>query len=298
MVSEKKEKTILMMSFISGFAFAIAEFLFAIFSHSQSSLTDAVYDMSELVFIALLLFLTPLFHKPVSEKYPYGFFQVESIFVLIKGVMMLSVTLGICGQVIESALSGGNLINNNAVSGFQLCLGIASVIIYLVMKRLGKSLNSPTIEAELLGWKLDIYYSLGLSFAFFAANYLSASPLAFIAPYFDQIIAVIVMVCMIPESAKILVQSIKEVFLFPPDDNLIDEMKQLLTPVLDKYEFEPVFFDITKTGRHLWVGVYFKISGEHLSVTKLDEALKICNEIVDTNYGEATCELIVVPNED
>lgn len=42
--------------------------------------------MSELVFIALLLFLTPLFHKPMSEKHPYGYFQVESIFVIIKGV--------------------------------------------------------------------------------------------------------------------------------------------------------------------------------------------------------------------
>lgn len=57
-----------MMSFISGLAFAVIEFIFSIYSHSQSALTDAVYDASELVFIALLLFLTPLFHKPVSEK--------------------------------------------------------------------------------------------------------------------------------------------------------------------------------------------------------------------------------------
>ena len=64
--------------------------------------------MSELVFIALLLFLTPLFHKPMSEKHPYGYFQVESIFVIIKGVMMLSVTFGISADVIGSALTGGN----------------------------------------------------------------------------------------------------------------------------------------------------------------------------------------------
>ena len=80
------------MCFISGLLFAITEFIFAIYSHSQSALTDAVYDASELVFIALLLFLTPLFHKPISEKHPYGYFQVESIFVIIKNVMMLSVT--------------------------------------------------------------------------------------------------------------------------------------------------------------------------------------------------------------
>ena len=106
MISERKEKTILRLSFAAGLAFALAELIFAIYSHSQSALTDAVYDASELVFIALLLFLTPLFHKPVSEKHPYGYFQVESIFLIVKGVMMLSVTLGVGIEVIESALSG------------------------------------------------------------------------------------------------------------------------------------------------------------------------------------------------
>ena len=118
---EKKEKAILLLSFFSGLAFAVAEFIFAIYSRSQSALTDAVYDASELVFIALLLFLTPLFHKPVSEKHPYGYFQVESIFVIVKGVMMLSVTLGVSAEVISSALTGGNPVDATQVAIFQLC---------------------------------------------------------------------------------------------------------------------------------------------------------------------------------
>ena len=77
-MTERNEKRILRISFISGLAFAVIEFIFSIYSRSHSALTDAVYDMSELVFIALLLFLTPLFHKPMSEKHPYGYFQVES----------------------------------------------------------------------------------------------------------------------------------------------------------------------------------------------------------------------------
>ena len=122
-MTERSEKRILLISFLSGLAFAIAEFIFSIYSRSHSALTDAVYDMSELVFIALLLFLTPLFHKPMSEKHPYGYFQVESIFVIIKGVMMLSVTMGISADVIGSALAGGNPVNNLQVALFQLSWG-------------------------------------------------------------------------------------------------------------------------------------------------------------------------------
>lgn len=295
MISERKEKTILRLSFVAGLAFALAELIFAIYSHSQSALTDAVYDASELVFIALLLFLTPLFHKPVSEKHPYGYFQVESIFLIVKGVMMLSVTLGVGVEVIESALSGGNPVDDLQVSLFQLCLGVASVVIYVIMRGVNKNSSSPTVEAELLGWRLDIGYSLGMSLAFFASSFLVKTPLAFIAPYFDQIIAVLVMVFMLPESVKMLWSSVRDIFLFSPDEELVEQIKQTCTESLEHYAFSPVFFDITRTGRHLWVAVYFKVSSDTLAVEQLKKATEEVNQKISSQMEECTCELILAP---
>ncbi|MGI6181391.1 MAG: cation transporter [Agathobaculum sp.] len=293
--NRKKEKQILLMSFFSGLVFAIAEFIFAIYSHSQSALTDAVYDASELVFIALLLFLTPLFHKPVSEKHPYGYFQIESIFVIIKGVMMLSVTLGVSAEVLDSALSGGNPINNAQVAIFQCGLGAASIVIFLLMKHLNRNLSSPTITAELLGWKLDILYSLGMALAFFISLYLENTPLGFITPYFDQIVAVFVMVFMLPESIQVLWGAVKDIFLFSPNQTFMEEIKTICLPILAQYHFSPVFFDITKTGRHLWVAVYFQIQTSSLEVQALSDALQAVNEKIQEKFQECTCELILVP---
>lgn len=295
MISERKEKTILRLSFVAGLAFALVELIFAIYSHSQSALTDAVYDASELVFIALLLFLTPLFHKPVSEKHPYGYFQVESIFLIVKGVMMLSVTLGVGVEVIESALSGGNPVDDLQVSLFQLCLGAASVVIYVIMRRVNKNSSSPTVEAELMGWRLDIGYSLGMSLAFFASSFLVKTPLAFIAPYFDQIIAVLVMVFMLPESVKMLWSSVRDIFLFSPDEELVEQIKQICTESMEDYAFSPVFFDITRTGRHLWIAVYFKVSSATLAVEQLKKATEEVNQKISSQLEECTCELILAP---
>lgn len=295
MISERKEKTILRLSFVAGLAFALVELIFAIYSHSQSALTDAVYDASELVFIALLLFLTPLFHKPVSEKHPYGYFQLESIFLIVKGVMMLSVTLGVGVEVIESALSGGNPVDDLQVSLFQLCLGVASVVIYVIMRGVNKNSSSPTVEAELMGWRLDIGYSLGMSLAFFASSFLVKTPLAFIAPYFDQIIAVLVMVFMLPESVKMLWSSVRDIFLFSPDEELVEQIKQICTESMEDYAFSPVFFDITRTGRHLWIAVYFKVSSATLAVKQLKKATEEVNQKISSQLEECTCELILAP---
>ncbi len=295
MITEKREKQILRMSFFSGLLFAVAEFIFSIYSHSQSALTDAVYDASELVFIALLLFLTPLFHKPVSEKHPYGYFQIESIFVIIKGVMMLSVTMGVSMEVLDSALSGGNPVNNAQVAGFQCCLGAASIVIFLLMKRLNRNLSSPTRTAELLGWKLDILYSLGMAAAFFVSIHLENTPLGVITPYFDQIVAVFVMIFMLPESIRILWRAVKDIFLFSPDESFMKEIKAVCNPVLEQYRFTPVFFDMTKTGRHLWVAVYFRIDTGSLAVQDLSDALQAINEKAKEKYQDCTCELILIP---
>lgn len=283
------------MSFFSGLLFAVLEFIFAIYSHSQSSLTDAVYDTAELVFIALLLFLTPLFHKPISEKRPFGYFQIETIFIIIKGIMMLSVTLGVSAEVLHSVISGGNAVDNGLVSIFQCFLGIASIIIFIAMKRLSSNLSSPTIKAELLGWKLDIAYSLGMSFAFFISLYLEKTPFYFLSPYFDQIVAVIIMVFMLPESIKVLWRAIKDIFLFSPGKKLVEKIKILCNPIMEQYHFKPVFYDITKTGRHLWIAVYFQIETDVLAMKDLATALKSVNEVVTAEFEECSCELIPEP---
>ena len=295
MITEKREKLILKLSFFSGLVFAIAEFVFAIYSHSQSSLTDAVYDATELVFIALLLYLTPLFHKPISEKHPFGYFQIETVFLIIKGIMMLSVSLGVAAEILHSALSGGNPVDSAQVSLFQCALGIASILCYFTMKRGSRDLSSPTVEAELLGWKLDIVYSLGMSLAFFLSRYLELTPLAFLAPYFDQIIAVLVILFMLPENIQLLSRAFRDIFLFPPDQACVEEIRALCCPILEQYHFDPVFFDITKTGRHLWVAIYFQIQAGSLAVRELSKASQVINQTVSQEFQDCTCELILKP---
>ena len=282
----------MLLSFVSGLVFAIVELIFAIFSHSQSVLMDAVYDASELIFIALILFLTPLFYKPISEKYPYGFFQVESIFLIVKGFMMLAVTVSVAIGIVQTALSGGNQVNEGSISLFQLVLGIVSVVIFLVMRRMNHALNSPTVKAELLGWKLDIGYSIGLSLAFFGAMFLNRTPLAFIAPYFDSLVAVAIMIIMLPQSVKMLLRAINDVFLFSPDENTVSEIKAIAAQVMEEHAFSPVFFDITRTGRHLWVAIYFEIAEDSLCVSDLKQATRLVNQQVGEAFENCTCELI------
>ena len=290
---ELLEKRILLLSFLSGVGFVIVELIYAIYSHSQSTLMDALYDASELVFIILLLFLTPLFHRPISEKHPYGFFQVESFFILIKNIMMTSVTVSVLTSVIEKLLSGGNAIDKGQVSLFQLMLGLASLIILLIMKWMSRKISSPTVKAEILGWKLVVSYSLGMSLAFFIAVQLQNTSLGFLSPYFDQIIAIVVMIFMVPETIKMLVSAFRELFLFSPEQKTVDRIKEISGKILENYSFTPVFYDISRTGRKMWVSIYFQVEMDSICVKYIQEANKSLNEKISQEFPDASCEIIL-----
>lgn len=291
--SAAAEKKILILSLITGMLFAGAEFIFAIYSHSQSVLMDAAYDASELVVILLTLFLIQIFREPVSEKHPYGFLQVESMFIIVKGFTMLAVSISLSAKTVEIALSGGNEVDGGMVSLMELGMGIASVAIFAVMLYLNRSVSSPAVKAELLGWRLDIAYSLGLSVAFFLSTFLDKTPLAFLSSYVDPLIAAIIVVLTIPENLKLLWGAIKDVFLFSPEGEIVEKIKAISHQVLKRYSFKPIFFDITRTGRHMWASVYFQVPGETLVMDDLRQANAEFQEAVTAQIEECTAELIV-----
>ena len=291
------EKSILWLSFITGVVFAIAEFIFAIYSRSQSVLTDAVYDFSELIIIIFTLFLTPLFHKPISEKYPYGFLQLESVFVIIKSFMILSVTGGIAANNINLALNGGNIVNDKMVSIFQFFQALACAVIFIIMKQLNKKCSSPTVATELLEWRLDILYSGGMSIAFFAGSFLKGTSLEFIYPYFDQLVAVVIICAVLPTNIKMLWKSIRDIFLFSPGDETVNSVKNICEKPMRDNGFIPVFYNVNRTGRHLWVSIYFRIHGDYLHVNRLYDMNEIMQKELADKIENCTCELIFVGGE-
>lgn len=279
---EKTERTILKISFFMGLTFALVELFVAIWAHSNSMLMDAVYDATELIVIALTIFLMPLFHKPLTEKRPFGYSQVESVFITIKNLMMLSVTVGLLQDTIQIMLSGGNTVNSLFVAQFQLVLGCISFVVLFFMKKLNRSLTSPIVNTEIYSWKMDTYYSFGMSGAFFLATLLQGTTFSSVLPYFDQIVAIIIVICMMPQAIKMLITSLKTMFLFSPNNETIETVKQIVTQVLEPYGYQFISCDVYKTGRVLWADVYIEVDKDYLKVSDFTRAnLELQNQLTE-----------------
>lgn len=290
---ERIEKKILWISFLAGVVFAIVEVFMGFVTKSHSVMMDGLYDGSELIVIGAALLITPLMYKPITEKRPFGYLQVESIFVVIKSIVMLIVSATLFKGLIESAFSGGNIVDTGEITILQSALGTGSVIIYFTMKKINKNISSPTIKSELIGWKMDVVYSLGMAGAFLAATMLKGTKLEFLMPYADTVIAIGIVVCTVPETIRLIRKSIKDVFLFAPEQDLVDDIKNMSSPILKEHKYEPVFYDITRTGRKLWVSIYFSQNQDSVNIKTLGDVTRQINNKIKEKYKNSNTELII-----
>ena len=289
---QKQEKIILKISLYAGIAFVVVELFMSLWSNSQAILMDAVFDAAELIVIGLSLFLTPFFYRPVSEKKPYGYSQFESVFIVVKGFMLISVTLGLITNNIQILLQGGRQLNHGQISVFEFALAFFSLLVLMLMRHFHKKTSSPTVEAEIYGWKVDLLCSTGIALAFFAQLFLQNTPLRQISPYFDQLVAIVIALFMLPQPVKMIAGAFRSIFLFAPKEEVLQKVKEVAHKILDEYQYDGTFYDVVLTGRRMWISIYFKPKGDVLSMTLLHGVYDEIYNALGQEFEDYSLELV------
>lgn len=252
----KIEKLILRLSFMGSILFVLSEGIMAWITHSHSLLTDCLFDAADLVMIGPFLVLVPLLYTPVTEKHPYGYSQVESLFLLVKYSVLLALTCNLLVENVKLLFQGGHDVDAGSIAVFEfiVCLGCAAM--YLLLSHYSKKYESDTIKAELYMWKLDIVSSMGVAAAFAVQMILVQTRGKFLVPYIDPTVAVIMALFLIKEPVKVIFRSIRNLVLFAPEKEVFDQIYAIVNKHMQEYPYEVTFLDVIQTGRKLWVEVY------------------------------------------
>ena len=121
---DQEKKTIRLSSWL-GVTVAVFELAMFIVSGSQAILIDGVYDAMDVVILVIYQMLLPLIYKPVSERIPFGFAQVETLFILILGLLAfgLDCVAGVFFAKILNFITGGKvnpIIGAAGISAFPM----------------------------------------------------------------------------------------------------------------------------------------------------------------------------------
>lgn len=293
----KTEKRIMNVSFVGSVLFLLAEIFFAIWTGSKAVLMDCVYDLADLAMIGPFMLLVPLLYKKETEKRPYGFSQVESLFVLIKYIILLAIDTVLVINCIHTIIRGGNEVEADVLAIFELAVSAGCVIMWIILGRFAKKYKSPSIKAELFIWKLDAICTLGVGAAFVINLILIRTPMAWICPYIDPGIAVILAVSLVKEPIEMIFESLRSLVLFAPEEEVFDKIDKVCMDKMAAYNCEVTFTDVIKTGRKYWVQVFFMHNEEDMEALSVGKLKNARAEII-ASLGEEfeNVDIVLIPD--
>jgi Predicted Co/Zn/Cd cation transporters len=286
------EKNLLSISMAGIVFFIVVEGLMALITYSQSILMDAVYGAADLLMILISIKIIPILYKPTTEKNPFGFSQMESIFITIKGSMMTAVTVGLVMNNIQIILKGGNHVAFTSIAIFELIAGVICCSMLLLLIKLNKKLESSLVKAEIDAWTIDSVTSIGLAIAFILPAVIHAEWMERFSPYLDQVVAIVLSVFILPMPIKTAISGLRDLFLVAPDEETVAFIKETGHMILKDYRLDQTVYDIIKTGRKIWISIYFKSSDDMVSISMIKEARSKLEAEIKKEYPDLYVELI------
>ena len=291
-LEKKKEQVALKISLGAGILFVLVELLVAILSKSQAVLMDSVYDTSELVMILFSLKLVPLLYKPVSEKQPYGYSQVESLFIAIKGFVLVSVTVALIVNNVQIMFHGGRDVQFLPIAYFELFATVLGGAVMLILRRMNRLANSPILRTEIMEWTIDAVASFGMALAFFLPALIHHPWLERMLPYLDQVIAIFLSFFVLPLPIRAFVTAMRDIFLMAPEEETMRIIKEKCEPILTYYGLEEATYDVVRTGRKVWISIYILPMDEFISVTLYSKVQDLLEVSLAEEFNDFYIELL------
>lgn len=289
---QKREKSAMSVSLYGNLVFVVIELVMALVTDSQAVLLDAVYDGVEFCMLLPSIFLIPLLYKPSNEAHPFGYMQIETIFVVVKGITMTAVTFGLIFNNINLMLHGGHIVSFHTVAGFELFACILGIIVTVYLYYKNKQMESPLINMEMQGWRIDSFISLGMTAAFLLPMLIPFDWFQHIVPYLDQLITIVLSLVMIPTPIHTVITGIRDLMLIPPEEETIDDIKETIEPIIGVYGHKNLYYDIVRTGRKLWISVYISFEKDIVSLSKFKQLQDQCIKALASKYSDFYFELL------
>lgn len=291
LLKQKYESAGLKFSVGSNLLFVVLEIWISCLSNSKAVLIDGLFDGCEAILLIFSIRLMRYLYRPISEKRPIGYSNLEPFYMILKGLLFFVIAVMMAVNGISSFFSGGYEVDMNIVFYFEIFAGLYGVAAYMILKRLNSKAKSKILDLEIKEWVLDIFTSLGTGIAFLAAFLIRFTSFGFLSNYFDQIITLAMVVYILPTPLKAMKSGFQELFFLSPSEELLQKVKNIAEDVAAAHGIskDRLDFDVVKAGRRLWISVYITIEEEFVEA----DLLKNIRSELEQSYA-ALADLIDV----
>lgn len=259
----KIERNALVRSIVGYLLMAIAGIVFALITHSEAILLDGVYSLISFIMANLAIKILRLTQKPGSNTFHFGFAHFEPLLNLIRGFLILFLALFALLSAIDALMKQGRPIG----AGIAVIYGGIAAAICLLISRLqeraARQVGSPMLEVDARNWFVDGIISSGAATAFLIAFFLTKTPWAYVSPYVDPLLVVLMVLALIRIPIITIWENIREVFMVAPEPVIQEAIRHVTDKSVSILNARAVYHRMWKVGRIFYVMIHVVLPEDH-----------------------------------
>ncbi|WP_119342617.1 cation diffusion facilitator family transporter [Facilibium subflavum] len=257
--TQKIETKTLKVNFILSAVFVLFSLVIVYFAKSLTVLLDVGYSFITLLIYIISLYVIKKINQPANKYYPYGYYRLEPVFVILQAGFILVVSVSVI------VISIVNLLTHAIIPNYLFALigsfigTITCSIMYFYVRNAARKTGSKILCADAELWKADALLSASVDISLAIALILTFYGLGDLAIYVDPSAAIIMGLVIILKPLKL----IKEAGLNLLDASVAPELSKQITTIANitckNQGLSAKKVVITQSGRFLCVDLYLKL---------------------------------------
>lgn len=249
MAINNKESFAIKLSIYGSVIMAITGILASIYGNSISLLFDALYTVIAMTISIVGLRISKLLKIKYSSRFNFGYFSFEPLFVLINGIMLMTLAVSLFVSSIQSIINGGRIIELAVVTEYLIFSVFICTSLTFILKYFAKKTKSEILHTESINWMLDSLISVVVLFVFLLSLWFKNTTFSYLIPYLDPIITIALILCFVYQPIKLIKSGIFDLLLAAPPKKFLEEIKEKLINNKHKYGFIEIKINAAKIGR-------------------------------------------------
>jgi predicted Co/Zn/Cd cation transporter (cation efflux family) len=296
---DKIENKALRLGIFISFIMALAGWITYYFTGSEAMLLDGNFSMISVVASIIALIISKRKHEK-TKTFPFGSYVFESLFVFVKGLLILGVIIvaGVQNSIkIIDFINGVNIepVKIDFILYYVALITILCFSLFLYFRSMNKRVDfkSPILKIETQSTLVDGFLTLGIGIIFIVILLIPEnSPLAFMNSIGDAIIVLVICLLFITMPLKILRDSFIEIGGGVLQDN---SSKQLIEKAIEE-SLSPSFIKqssyISKLGSSYFIAVFITSKSDVIHLDNIETFRKDVLNLLIPKFQNVKIEVI------
>lgn len=259
------EQGVLRISISVILAFAVLGVMFGLLSGSFAIVFDGVYSLIDASMTAVALLVANLIatstagdlrNKRLVERFTMGFWHLEPIVLGVTGLLLTGAAMYALISAIDSFMTGGRELRFGRALVYAALTLVTCIVMWVFETRANRRIRSSFVALDAKGWLMAALLAGALLVAFAAGLLVEGTQWAWVTPYIDPAVLMLVCLVIIPMPLGTIRQALRDILLVTPQD-LKDHVDAVARQVVERYGFVDHRAYVARVGRGRQIELVF-----------------------------------------